>query len=43
MVWANLDGSFKLTFVAGADLAETFWEGDSEEEARWQGGRTSTR
>ena len=39
-VWANSDGSFKLTWPAGADLAETLWD---EEEARWQSGRTSTK
>lgn len=39
-VWANGDGSFKLTWLAGADLAETVWD---EEEMRWQSGRTSTR
>lgn len=36
-VWANLDESFKLTWMAGADLAETFWD---EEEARWVKDRT---
>lgn len=39
-VWAKADGSFRLTWLAGADLAETAWE---EEEKRWQSGRTSTR
>lgn len=39
-VWANADGSFKLTWLAGAVLAETVWD---EEETRWQNGRTSTR
>jgi len=39
-VWANGDGSFKLTGLAGADLAEIVWD---EEETRWQSGRTSTR